>query len=225
MPQRTNIFTRFFLVALLLIFIEGFLLENGNIFFALLGLAGILYAVKKQKRAIFWISVGLIAIVFMSMWSMRIIIVIVLAYIIWKMMQKEPLEVDVSAYQTNAVKRNNPTISFEQSSTDTYQWQDIHIQNAAGDITIDTTTTILPKNMSFINVRQGFGKTTIYVPYEIPVRIHFNTLYGEVQAFGNQYSRLFNQSVVLKDGDMIDTPQQLVITVSTLLGDLEVVRK
>lgn len=225
MPQRTNIFTRFFLAALLLIFIEGFLLENGNIFFALLGLAGILYAVKKQKRAIFWISVGLIVIVFMSMWSMRIIIVLVLAYIIWKMVQKEPLEVDVSAYQTNAVKQNNPIISFEQSSTATYQWQDVHIQNAAGDLIVDTTTTILPKNVSLINVRQGFGKTTVYVPYEVPVRIHFNTLYGEVQAFGNQYSRLFNQSIVLKDGDFIDTPQQLIITVSTFLGDLEVVRK
>jgi len=101
----------------------------------------------------------------------------------------------------------------------------VHIQNAAGDIIIDTTSTILPKDTSLINVRQGFGKTTVYVPYEIPVRIHFNTLFGEVHAFDNQYNRLFNESIMLQDGAKIDTPQQLIITVSTFLGDLEVVRK
>lgn len=225
MPQRTNIFTRFFLIALLLIFVEGFLFENGNIFFALLGLAGLLFAVKKQKRTIFWISIGLIAIVVVSMWSMRFIVIMILMYVIWKMMKKEPIEVDLSAYKMSTKKTNNPLISFDQQTTENYEWQDIHIQNAAGDLVIDTTSTILPKDTSLINVRQGFGKTTIYVPYEVPVNIHFNTLFGEVHAFGNQYNRLFNQAIILKDGESHETKQQLIITVSTFLGDLEVVRK
>lgn len=226
MTQRTNTFTIFFLVALMLMFVEGFLFGNGNIFFAFFGVLGVIFAMKKKKRTIFWISAGIIVLVLISMWSMRLIVLAILGYVIFKMMRKEPVEFDFSSYKGAANTQSNPVIAFDSMNTvESYEWRDVHIQNAAGDIIIDTTSTILPKDTSLINVRQGFGKTTVYVPYEIPVRIHFNTLFGEVHAFDNQYNRLFNESIMLQDGAKIDTPQQLIITVSTFLGDLEVVRK
>lgn len=226
MTQRTNTFTIFFLIALMLMFIEGFLFGNGSIVFAVAGLFGIIFAMKKKTRVIFWISAGMIVLVLVSMWSMRLIVLAILGYIVLKMMRKEPVEFDFSSYKSAQKKYVNPLITFDSmNASEAYEWRDVHIQNAAGDIMIDTTSTILPKDTSLITVRQGFGKTTVYVPYEVPVRIHFNTLFGEIHAFDNQYNRLFNESITLQDGVTIETPQQLIITVSTFLGDLEVIRK
>ena len=99
MTQRTNTFTIFFLVALMLMFVEGFLFGNGNIFFAFFGVLGVIFAMKKKKRTIFWISAGIIVLVLISMWSMRLIVLAILGYVIFKMMRKEPVEFDFSSYK------------------------------------------------------------------------------------------------------------------------------
>ena len=92
---------------------------------------------------------------------------------------------------------------------------------------IDVTQTVLPKGLSFVSVRQSLGKVTIYVPYEIPVRLHFATIIGEADIFGRGVQRLWNQSVLVKDGYLDDVlyASELVITVSTWIGDIEVIRK
>lgn len=106
-----------------------------------------------------------------------------------------------------------------------FKWQDVQIQRLAGDITIDTTQTILPTGTSIITIRQGIGKVQIYIPYEIPFRLHYTTLFGEIKCLHVGPQRLLNESVSFSDGNPEDAKRTLVIHVATWLGDLEVLRK
>ncbi len=108
---------------------------------------------------------------------------------------------------------------------DAYKWQDVQIQRLAGDITIDTTQTVLPAGSSLVTIRQGIGKVQIYVPYEIPFRLHYTTLFGNFTCLQGHPQRLLNESIVFSDGNPEDAKRTLVIHVATWLGDLEVLRK
>jgi len=86
---------------------------------------------------------------------------------------------------------------------------------------------VLPKGTSLISVRQGIGKIKIDLPYEIPVRIHYTTLIGDAKLFNIYRKRLINESLHMKDsydGKSADSPE-LIITLSTWGGDVEVTRK
>lgn len=137
-----------------------------------------------------------------------------------------PKQFDYNSVEAQPIIQNK-AFSFQKTPTNAYEWQDIHVQGIVGDLTIDTTQTLLPKGTSLISVRQGFGKVRIAVPYEVPVRIHFNTMVGDVQLFGNRMPRLWNKTISMKDGynQEIEHTVELIITVSTLFGDVEVIRK
>lgn len=224
MKRSTDTMTIFLFIALLLIFVEGFLFENGSIFFVLFPLFLTYIAWKRQKKKLFWIS-GIFAILFLlSMWSMRLIIFFFLIYTLYRLMKKEPIEIDLS-FLKKANRKANTFVAGDEEMTTSYAWENVHLQNFAGHLVIDTTKTILPPAFAFINVRQGFGKTTIIVPYEVPVHIRYNTLYGELHPFQTTPYRLMNESVSFEDATSTETKQQLIIYVSTFIGDLEVIRK
>lgn len=224
MKHSTNTMTIFFFVAILLIFVEGFLFENGSIFFVLFPLFLVYIAWKRQKKKLFWISSIFSILFLLSMWSMRLIIFLFLIYTLYRLMKKEPIEVDLSFFKKTDRKANR-LVTEEEDRTASYAWEDVHVQSFAGHLVIDTTKTILPQSLAIINVRQGFGKTTIIVPYEVPVHIHYNALYGELHPFQESPYRLMNESVSFEDAASTDTKQQLIIYVSTFIGDLEVIRK
>lgn len=227
----TNTFTTLLLVTVLCILIEGLLFENGLTFMGILGLFFIYFSMKRQKKVLFWLGIIFLSIAILSMWSLSLLLIIMVIYVLWKMYKGESTEINLSNLISNSnsqhTKNENKIFQFDDSPTDSYAWKDIHLQNLVGELSIDTTETILPKGTSFISIRQGFGKTTIYVPYELPVRIHFNTLVGEAKLFKKTYPRLWNESLSIKDGYATDQPptRELIITTSAFFGDLEVVRK
>lgn len=83
------------------------------------------------------------------------------------------------------------------------------------------------KRTSFISVRQGIGKIKIDLPYEIPVRIHYTTLFGDARIFDLYKKRLINESLRMQDSyeGKRDDDAELIITLSTWIGDIEVNRK
>lgn len=121
----------------------------------------------------------------------------------------------------------NKLFSIQTTPFSSYEWEDVHIQGLFGDIQIDVTDTVLPKGTSLISVRQGIGKIKIELPYEIPVRIHYTTLFGEARLFGVHRKRLINEFLHLKDGypNPSEYGPELIITIATWAGDVEVVRK
>lgn len=226
----TNKLTMLSLAAFLLIFIEATFFENGSIMFVVLGAFFIYISMRKRRRWLFWTGVFCIALALMFMWSLRIIIVTTLLYVLWKMKKGDPIHISfakpISAQPIHHPVKNK-FFSFQSTPLQSYEWQDVHIQSFVGDLHIDTTQTVLPKGTSLISIRQGFGKVRIIVPYEIPVRIHYNTFVGDAKCFGNAYPRIWNDTVTLRDGyeHIEEATAELIISVSTIFGDIEVIRQ
>lgn len=224
----TNTMTIFLIITIILLFLEGAFLHNGMIFFALIGLFLLYISFKKQHRNLFWFSILCLIIALLSMWSLRILLVIALIYILVQIKKGTPIEIDKNVFSSDKNRIKNKFFSFDESASVSYTWSDVQLQHLAGEIIIDATNTILPKSTSFINIRQGFGNVIVYVPYEIPIRIHYNTIVGEAKLIGNIYPRLWNEAIHIKDGyddQERGQSQELVIIVSSFMGDLEVTRK
>ncbi|GEK32837.1 cell wall-active antibiotics response protein LiaF [Kurthia sibirica] len=224
----TNTVTSLLLLAITLIVIEGFIFGNAMAIFALVGVYIVYLAIKKQRKQLFWVGVIMLFIALLSMWSLRLLLILTLVYILWKMKQGSPVQININNFQKNSEgSKTNKLIVFDDPQSDTYTWQDVHVQNFVGEAAVDTTSTILPKGTSFISIRQVFGKIVITVPYEVPVRIHYNTMVGEAKIMGESYSRLWNDRIALRDGyvDGQLPERELVIIASSFFGDLEVTRK
>lgn len=217
---------------LLLLFVESFFFGNGNFIFVLLGAGLIFYGTKKRSKLLFIPGLFFVLIALFNLWSLRLLIFGAVVYILLKLWKGVPAgEImrpirDFSKETPNGIWKNK-LFSVQTSPFSAYEWEDVHIQGVFGDIHIDVTNTVLPKGTSLISVRQGIGKVKIELPYEIPVRIHYTTLFGEAKLFGTHRKRLINEFLHMKDG--YEAPSndgaELIITLSTWAGDIEVTRK
>ena len=85
------------------------------------------------------------------------------------------------------------------------------------------TQTILPHGKSIISIQQSLGKVRVIVPYEVTVKLHYSTLYGEATCFDYHPKRLINEQLSFDNGDS-DGKRILVIYVTSWIGDVEVRR-
>ncbi|MHA6260477.1 cell wall-active antibiotics response protein LiaF [Sporosarcina sp. CAU 1771] len=228
----TNKISFFVLTFLALILIETLFFHNASIFFILIGAVLIHFGMKKHSKQLFFLGLLFIVLAMFTFWSLRLLIFATLIYILVKLWQGVPSNEilrpfkEYKANTPNGIWKNN-LFSIQNSPFSSYEWEDIHIQGLFSDIHIDVTDTVLPKKTSLISVRQGFGKIKIDLPYEIPVRIHYTTLLGDIRLFGNSKTRLVNESLHMKDGysEASNDSVELIITLSTWIGDIEVTRK
>lgn len=230
--MKTNKIAVYVLFFLLLVFVESILFGNGHFILVLLGAGLIYFGTKRQSKSLFIIGLIFILISLFALWSLRLIIFLSLAsilYKLWKGSSAEEIMRPLRDYKKdtpNGIWKNN-LLSVQSSPFSSYEWEDIHIQGFYSDLYVDLTETVLPKGTSLISVRQGFGKIKIEVPYEIPVRIHYTTLFGEAKILGTYHHRLINESLHMKDGYELElsASSELIITLSTWIGDVEVIRK
>ncbi len=217
---------------LLLIFLETIFFHNGSIVFVIIGSLFIYYGLRKKSKVRFFTGLIFIIISLFTLWSLRLFILIILINILLKLWNGIPAETimrpirEFKKETPNGLWKNK-LFSVQTSPFSSYEWEDVHIQGFFGDINIDLTDTVLPKATSLISIRQGIGKVKIELPYEVPVRVHYTTLLGEAKLFGMHRKRLINEALHLKDGygeDNSNRPE-LIITLSTWVGDVEVVRK
>lgn len=230
--NQTNQFAFVLICFVVLVFIEATIFGNGSIVLVLLGIGMMYYSLRKQSRFLFWSGLIVLIIAIFSMWSLRVFLISIMLYVLYKLWKNESISRvirpfgDVYEETPNSVIKNK-LFSAQTTPFQAYEWQDVHVQSFYGEFVIDVTETVLPKGTSFISIRQTLGKVTIYVPYEIPVRLHYATIIGEANIIGRGVQRLWNQSVVLKDGYREDVtyPSELIISVSAWIGDIEVIRK
>ena len=230
--NHTNKLAFILICFVFLMFIEATIFGNGSIVLVLLGIGMMYFSMRKRNRFLFWSGFTLFIIAVFSMWSLRLLLLAIMGYILYKLWKNEPIQQVFRPFDTVYKETPNSIIQNKLFSSQTtpfnaYEWQDVHVQSFYGEQVIDVTQTVLPKGTSFISIRQSLGKVTIYVPYEIPVRLHYATIIGEADIFGRGVQRLWNKSVLVKDGylDDIKYASELVITVSTWIGDIEVIRK
>ncbi|AYC28658.1 cell wall-active antibiotics response protein LiaF [Paenisporosarcina cavernae] len=212
-----------------LILLESVLFENGSIVFVLFGTAFIFFALKRKKRVLFWIGVPFVAAAVMSLWSLRLLILAIVVYVLyrlWKGNGPEEIFAPFSGvFESSRGVQRNALLTIV-SHSETYKWENVHMQSVYGNIVLDATNTVLPKGTSFISIRQTFGKVKIVVPHDIPCRIHIASIIGDVCALEVPKARLWNQTLSHVSGyDSVSLSQaELIISVSILFGEVEVVR-
>lgn len=230
--NNTNKIAFWILTFLLLIFIESFFFGNGNFIFGLLGAGLLYYGTKQRSKSVFITGLLFILIALFTLWSLRLLIFVAIVYVLMKLWKGFPSDEIMRPFRKfmnetpNGIWKNK-LFSIQTSPFTSYEWEDIHIQGLFGDLQIDITDTVLPKGTSLISIRQGIGKIKIEIPYEIPVRVHYTTLFGEAKLFNKDKQRLLNEFLHMKDGyydEVLNSPE-LIITIATWAGDVEVVRK
>ena len=210
----------------LLFFIELIIFNNGDAFLLLIG-AGLVYVSYTKTNPFFkWLGIFFIAIALFTLWTLRLFIVFSLLYLFYHYFKKEnePKVIDLLLFDSLPTTKNQ-LFGTIAPPIEAYKWQDVQIQRLAGDITIDTTQTILPAGTSVISIRQGIGKVQIHIPYEIPFRIHYTTVFGNISCLDSGPQRLLNETVTFSDGQPEDAKRKLIIHVTAWFGDLEVTRK
>lgn len=225
----TNRKALIFWSALLLIFVEVAFFGNGSVFLVLLGIGLLYYAMNKTpetRKMYVWTSVILIGISVLSMWSLRLIIFSIAIYLLVRLWKGEDWqqELPLGSMADKELFRNR-FFAAQSTPIAAYEWKDIHVQGFAGDLLIDATQTVLPKKTSLVSIRQGFGKVKIVLPYEVPVRIYYNTILGDARFFTDAKQRIWNGAVHTENGYPADGKTEMIITITTWMGDVEVIRR
>ena len=230
--NKTERITLWVTAFLLLVFVEAFLFGNGNVIFFFLGAIALYFGFQKRSKWIVIAGLALIVIALLSLWSLRLLIFSLLIYLVIRIWKGTPAEEIMRPLKE--VKRETPNgiwkdrlFSSQSTPFTSYEWQDVHVQGLVGDFYIDVTDTVLPRQTSFISIRQGFGRVRIELPYDLPVRIHCSALFGECRLFDLTPKRLVNESIHMKDGydRSIGNEAELIISVAVRFGDVEVIRK
>ncbi|PSL25053.1 putative membrane protein [Planomicrobium soli] len=227
----TNKQAFFLLSALLLVFIESAFFSNGSVFLVLLGIGLVYFGLKKTKRSrkfYLWTGFIFIGISILSMWSLRAFILVVAIYLLVRLWKGDEWQQEVPIQQTvdhGLIK--NKFFSAQSTPIEAYEWKDIHVQGFIGDLFIDATQTVLPKKTSLVSIRQGFGKVRVIVPYEVPVRIYYSTLIGEACFFNKEKQRIWYGTAQAEDGykEAVANKAEMIISVTTWMGDVEVIRR
>lgn len=230
--KNSNRVSVYFLALLAVAFVESMLFSNGNFIFLLLGWGFLDYGYRRRGKWTAITGIVFVVIALLTLWSVRLLILAILLYVIVKLWRGTPAAEVFGDLQKPRERRaqgmwRNRLFSVQSTPFSTYEWEDVHIQGLFGDVRVDVTDTVLPRGASSISVRQVFGKVLIELPYDIPVRIHYATLYGEANVLGKVPQQLFNETIQEHDGYETKKPNdpELIISIFTWIGDVEVRRK
>ncbi|WP_042472188.1 cell wall-active antibiotics response protein LiaF [Bacillus ndiopicus] len=224
MKRLTTDQVTFFLLGLLFIMlIELSIFQNGSVFLLFFGIISLYFGMKKQRKFLLWTGILFIIMALFALWSLRLYFIVLIGYLLYKQLTKENEIVEVTNQGWTSSTSRNQLIGATSSPLEPYKWDDVLLKRFVGDIVIDTTQTILPTGKSVITIQQAIGKVHILVPYEVSVRLHYTTFYGEACCLNEPPKRLINESLRFEDGQT-DDKRLLVINVSTWIGDVEVSR-
>ena len=206
----------------LVVLIELTLFNNGTVFLLIIGAALMYFSFKKKKQYLLWAGLFFLFLAVINIWTLRLLIIGTLIFLLYQYLTKKEQVLEIKKHLTSIAEQNQ-LIGTTNAPTESYQWQDVHIQRFIGDITIDATETILPPGKSLIVIQQSLGKIRIVVPYEVTVQLNYSTLYGQATCFSYAPKQCVNEQLQFEDGPQ-DAKRILVIYVTTWIGDVEVQR-
>ena len=185
----------------LIIFIELIIFHNGGVFFLLLALGLYVYSLRKGEKSYATLALVFVLLAILSMVTLQWLIPVAVIYWLYARSKKESY---IHPYTTAETP---------------YAWHNQAVTRLAGNVTIDATKTILPLEPTFISVFQGFGKTMIYVPYDVECTIAINQGYGKIHVNGKTIDS--KERVLLDEG----ARRKCMIHVSNAVGEVEVWQK
>lgn len=104
-----------------------------------------------------------------------------------------------------------------------FEWDDINIVALGGDSIIDLGRTILPEGENVVVIRKLFGRTRVIVPHEIALKMNISLINGRVIYEQDEFS-LLNDSFLWESPDYQKNNRKLKIMISSVFGDVEVIR-
>lgn len=207
---------------LIVLFVELSFFQNGSAVLLVLAVIFLYFGYTKSNRPNFWAGIVFLFLACISLVTVRIFILIFLIYALYRFAFKQEERIDTQKSDLRGVVYPNKKWN-DLSTSETYKWEDMLIERFIGQLTIDTTNTVLPIGKALLSVRQSFGTVKIIVPYEVNIQLHVTTLYGEVNYNNSIPKRLMNETFVF-DATDDHVARTLVIYVSGRFVDVEVLR-
>ncbi len=93
-----------------------------------------------------------------------------------------------------------------------------------GKDTIHLENVILSNHDNVIILRKLVGTTRIIVPVDVEVSLSVNSLYGDLTFFDQPKRALRNEQFHQETRDYLKSPKSVKILLTTMVGDVEVVR-
>lgn len=226
---------QFFLVVETVLLVMGLLtIMSNNLSSFILILVLILMALRfynQDQRHNFLLSIGLVLLFLILMLNPYIIMAIVLGvvYVVINHFSqvKKKNRYALIRFREEDLKAKpirSQWIGSHTHDSDFYAFDDINIIRLTGSDTIDLSRVIVTGKNNVVIIRKIYGPTKILVPIDVSVKLETAAIYGSVRYFDFEEYDLRNESLKLWHEDE-EALKVVKIIVSTLAGDIEVVRK
>ena len=110
------------------------------------------------------------------------------------------------------------------SGYQTCRFDDINLFRLMGKDTIHLEHVILSNHDNVIILRKIVGTTRIIVPVDVEVSLSVNSLYGDLTFLDQPKRALRNEQFHQETRDYLKSPKSVKIFLTTVVGDVEVVR-
>ena len=205
-------FSRFLLILLLfLLLIRYYTGRQGNNF--------ILVAVSILFLFIIMLNPFVILAIFVAL--------IYSLFLLYPMMNQEREDTNLIFEEVVTVKREKNRWFgnlHHFSSYQTCRFDDINLFRLMGKDTIHLEHVILSNHDNVIILRKLVGTTRIIVPVDVEVSLSANSLYGDLTFFDQPKRSLRNEQFHQETRDYLKSPKSVKILLTTMVGDVEVVR-
>ena len=226
---------QFFLVVETVLLVMGLLtIMSNNLSSFILILVLILMALRfynQDQRHNFLLTIGLVLLFLILMLNPYIIMAIVLGvvYVVINHFSqvKKKNRYALIRFREEDLKAKpirSQWIGSHTHDSDFYAFDDINIIRLTGSDTIDLSRVIVTGKKNVVIIRKIYGPTKILVPIDVSVKLETAAIYGSVRYFDFEEYDLRNESLKLWHEDE-EALKVVKIIVSTLAGDIEVVRK
>lgn len=226
---------QFFLVVETVLLVMGLLtIMSNNLSSFILILVLILMALRfynQEQRHNFLLTIGLVLLFLILMLNPYIIMAIVLGvvYVVINHFSqvKKKNRYALIRFREEDLKAKpirSQWIGSHTHDSDFYAFDDINIIRLTGSDTIDLSRVIVTGKNNVVIIRKIYGPTKILVPIDVSVKLETAAIYGSVRYFDFEEYDLRNESLKLWHEDE-EALKVVKIIVSTLAGDIEVVRK
>lgn len=227
---------QFFVIVETILIVMGLMtIMANNLSSFILILVLILLALRfynQDKRNNFLLTIGLVLLFLNFMLNPYIIMAVVLGvvYVVINRFSQVKKKnryalVRFCEEELKAKSVRNQWIGMDTHDSDFYAFDDINIIRLTGSDMIDLSNVIVTGKDNVVVIRKVFGSTKILVPIDVAVKLDVSAIYGSVRYFDFEEYDLRNESLKLWHSEDEEYLKAVKIVVSTLAGDVEVVRK
>ena len=148
-------------------------------------------------------------------------------FLLYPMMNQEKEDTNLIFEEVVTVKREKNRWFgnlHHFSSYQTCRFDDINLFRLMGKDTIHLEHVILSNHDNVIILRKLVGTTRIIVPVDVEVSLSVNSLYGDLNFFDQPKRALRNEQFHQETKDYLKSPKSVKILLTTMVGNVEVVR-